>query len=327
MKTKILVYALPALILATLHVAEAQQPKKISRIAYVTAAPLSAMEYRIEAFRQGLRELGYVEGKNIIIQLREAEGKLDRLPTLMAELVREKVDIIVAAGAAVTRPAKEATKTIPIVMAQDPDPVANGFVASLGRPDGNITGLSTFRPELSGKRLELLKEVIAKLSRVAVFGTSTTLDSTQALKETEVAAGVLKVQLHYFDVLDPNGFEPAFRAAVKERADAVLWIVSGAFTTQRAWLADMAVKSRLPVIYELPSWVEAGGLMSYGVNLAELDRRAAWYVDKILKGMRPADLPVEQPRKFEFVINLKAAKHIGLTIPPNVLARADRVIR
>jgi len=285
------------------------------------------MEYRIEAFRQGLRELGYVEGKNIIIQLREAEGKLDRLPTLMAELVREKVDIIVAAGAAVTRPAKEATKTIPIVMAQDPDPVANGFVASLGRPDGNITGLSTFRPELSGKRLELLKEVIAKLSRVAVFGTSTTLDSTQALKETEVAAGVLKVQLHYFDVLDPNGFEPAFRAAVKERADAVLWIVSGALTTQRAWLADMAVKSRLPVIYELPSWVEAGGLMSYGVNLAELDRRAAWYVDKILKGMRPADLPVEQPRKFEFVINLKAAKHIGLTIPPNVLARADRVIR
>jgi len=285
------------------------------------------MEYRIEAFRQGLRELGYVEGKNIIIQLREAEGKLDRLPTLMAELVREKVDIIVAAGAAVTRPAKEATKTIPIVMAQDPDPVANGFVASLGRPGGNITGLSTFRPELSGKRLELLKEVIAKLSRVAVFGTSTTLDSTQALKETEVAAGVLKVQLHYFDVLDPNGFEPAFRAAVKERADAVLWIVSGALTTQRAWLADMAVKSRLPVIYELPSWVEAGGLMSYGVNLAELDRRAAWYVDKILKGMRPADLPVEQPRKFEFVINLKAAKHIGLTIPPNVLARADRVIR
>jgi len=285
------------------------------------------MEYRVEAFRQGLRELGYVEGKNIIIQLREAEGKLDRLPTLMAELVREKVDIIVAAGAAVTRPAKEATKTIPIVMAQDPDPVANGFVASLGRPGGNITGLSTFRPELSGKRLELLKEVIAKLSRVAVFGTSTTLDSTQALKETEVAAGVLKVQLHYFDVLDPNGFEPAFRAAVKERADAVLWIVSGALTTQRAWLADMAVKSRLPVIYELPSWVEAGGLMSYGVNLAELDRRAAWYVDKILKGMRPADLPVEQPRKFEFVINLKAAKQIGLTIPPNVLARADRVIR
>jgi len=327
MKAKILVYALPALILATLHVAEAQQPKKISRIAYVTAAPLSAMEYRIEAFRQGLRELGYVEGKNVIIALRAADGKLDRLPPLLAELVREKVDIIVAAGAAVTRPAKEVTSTIPIVMAQDPDPVANGFVASLARPGGNITGLSTFRPELSGKRLELLKEVIPKLSRVAVFGTSTTLDSTQALRETELAAGVLKVQLQYLDVLDPKDFESAFRAAVKERADAVLWVVSGALTTKRTRIADMAVKSRLPVIYELPSWVEAGGLMSYGVNLADLDGRAAWYVDKILKGMRPADLPVEQPKKLEFVINLKAAKQIGVTIPPNVLARADKVIR
>src|SRR5262245_8970406 len=327
MKAKILVYALPALILATLHVAEAQQPKKISRIAYVTAAPLSAMEYRIEAFRQGLRELGYVEGKNVIIALRAADGKLDRLPPLLAELVRQKVDIIVAAGAAVTRPAKEVTSTIPIVMAQDPDPVANGFVASLARPGGNITGLSTFRPELSGKRLELLKEVIPKLSRVAVFGTSTTLDSTQALRETELAAGVLKVQLQYLDVLDPKDFESAFRAAVKERADAVLWVVSGALTTKRTRIADMAVKSRLLVIYELPSWVEAGGLMSYGVNLADLDGRAAWYVDKILKGMRPADLPVEQPKKLECVINLKAAKQIGVTIPPNVLARADKVIR
>jgi putative tryptophan/tyrosine transport system substrate-binding protein len=245
----------------------------------------------------------------------------------MAELVREKVDIIVAAGAAVTRPAKEVTSTIPIVMAQDPDPVANGFVASLARPGGNITGLSTFRPELSGKRLELLKEVIPKLSRVAVFGTSTTLDSTQALKETELAAGLLKVQLQYLDVLDPKDFESAFRAAVKERSDAVLWMVLGALTTQRARIVDIAAKSRLPVIYELPSWVEAGGLMSYGVNLADLDRRAATYVDKILKGAKPADLPVEQPTKFEFIINLKAAKQIGLTIPPNVLARADRVIR
>ena len=169
--------------------------------------------------------------------------------------------------------------------------------------------------------------MIPKLSRVAVFGTSTTLDSTQALRETELAAGVLKVQLQYLDVLDPKDFESAFRAAVKERADAVLWVVSGALTTKRTRIADMAVKSRLPVIYELPSWVEAGGLMSYGVNLADLDGRAAWYVDKILKGMRPADLPVEQPKKLEFVINLKAAKQIGVTIPPNVLARADKVIR
>jgi putative ABC transport system substrate-binding protein len=327
MKKKITVLALCAMLYALCVPAEAQERGKIPRIAYVTGASLSAMEYRIEAFRQGLRELGYVEGKNIIIVFREAEGKLDRLPALMAELVRDKVDIIVAAGAAVTRPAKEVTFTIPIVMAQDPDPVANGFVASLARPGGNITGLSTFRPELSGKRLELLKEVVAKLSRVAVFGTSTTPDNTQALKETELAAGVLKVQLHYVDVLDPKGFESAFRAAVKERTDAVLWMVSGALTTHRARIADMAVKSRLPVIYELPSWVDAGGLMSYGVNLPNLDRRAATYVDKILKGTKPGDIPVEQPTKLEFIINLKAAKQIGLTIPPNVLARADRVIR
>jgi putative tryptophan/tyrosine transport system substrate-binding protein len=327
MTRKITVLTVCALFFALCPPVSAQQPKKISRIAYVTAAPLFAMEYRIEAFRQGLHELGYVEGKNVIIALRAADGKLDRLPPLIAELVREKVDIIVAAGAAVTRPAKEVTSTIPIVMAQDPDPVANGFVASLARPGGNITGLSTFRPELSGKRLELLKEVIPKLSRVAVFGTSTTLDSTQALRETELAAGVLKVQLQYLDVLDPKDFESAFRAAVKERADAVLWVVSGALTTQRARIVDIAARSRLPVIYELPSWVEAGGLMSYGVNLADLDRRAAWYVDKILKGIRPADLPVEQPKKLEFVINLKAAKQIGVTIPPNVLARADRVVR
>jgi putative tryptophan/tyrosine transport system substrate-binding protein len=327
MSEKFITFALSAMLIALSSSAEAQQPTKVPRVAYVTGASLSAMEYRIEAFRQGLRELGYVEGKNVIIVLREAEGKLDHLPALMAELMRDKVDIIVAAGSAVTRPAKEVTSTIPIVMAQDPDPVANGFVASLARPGGNITGLSTFRPELSGKRLELLKEVVPKLSRVAVFGTSTTPDNTQALKETKLAAEVLKVQLQYLDVLDSKGFESAFRAAVKERADAVLWMVSGALTTQRARITDIAVKSRLPVIYELPSWVEAGGLMSYGVNLADLDRRAATYVDKILKGAKHADLPVEQPTKFEFIINLKAAKEIGLTIPPDVLARATKIIK
>src|SRR5262249_14745803 len=192
---------------------------------------------------------------------------------------------------------------------------------------GNLTGLSTFRPELSGKRLELLKEAIPKLSRVAVFGTSTTLESTPGLGESELAAGVLKVQLRYLGLLCPTELDTAFSAPVKEREYAVLWVVSGALTSKRTRIADMAVKSRLPVIYELPSWVEAGGLMSYGVNLADLDGRAAWYVDKILKGMRPADLPVEQPKKLEFVINLKAAKQIGVTIPPNVLARADKVIR
>jgi putative tryptophan/tyrosine transport system substrate-binding protein len=308
--------------------AEAQQPTKVWRIAWVTAASTRSMMPRIEVFRAGLRELGYVEGKNIIIEVRSAEGKRDRLPAIMAELLSLKVDIIVSAGAGITGPAKDATSTIPIVMSQDPDPVANGFVASLARPGGNITGLSIFRPELSGKRLELVKETLPNLSRVAVFGTSSTPGHAQTLKETELAAAAVKVQLQYVDVLDPKDFESAFTAAVKGRAGGVLWLVSGpvAFGHQKK-IFDLVGKNRLPVIYELPSWVEEGGLMSYGVNLAALDRRAATYVDKILKGAKPADLPVEQPRKFELVINLKAAKQISLTIPPNVLARADRVIK
>jgi ABC-type uncharacterized transport system substrate-binding protein len=307
---------------------EAQQPKKVWRIAWVTAAGTRSMMPRIEVFRAGLRELGYVEGKNMIIEMRSAEGKRDRLPAIMAELLHLKVDIIVSAGAGVTGPAKEATSTIPIVMSQDPDPVASGFVASLARPGGNITGLSTFRPELSGKRLELVKETLPKVSRVAFFGTSSTPGHVQALKETELAAAAAKVQLQYIDVLDPKDFESAFTAAVKERAGGILWLVSGPVASgHQKEIFDLAGKSRLPVIYESPSWAENGGLMSYGVSLAELDRRAATYVDKILKGAKPADLPVEQPTKFELVINLKAAKQIGLTIPPNVLARADRVIR
>ena len=282
---------------------------------------------RIEAFRQGLRELGYVEGKNILIEYRYAEGKPDRARALAAELVRLKVDVIVTAGSGATRAAKEATATIPIVMAQDPDPVGNGFVASLARPGGNITGLSNLGPELSGKRLELLKEVIPRLTRVAVFGTSTFPGNAQILRETELAAGALRVQLQYLDVLDPKDIETAFRAASKGRAEAVLVLAGAVFTSQRTQLADLAVKSRLPAIYYATEFVEDGGLMTYGANRADLDRRAATYVDKILKGAKPADLPVEQPTKFEFIINLKAAKQIGLTIPPNVLARADRVIR
>ena len=269
-----------------------------------------------------------MEGKNIVIEWRYAEGKLDRLPALAAELVRLKVDVIVTAGPAATRAAKEATSTIPIVMAQDTDPVGNGFVASLARPGGNITGLSTLAPELSGKRLELLKEIVPKLSRVAVFGTSTSPGNAQVLKEMELAAGAFGVKLQYLDVLDPKDIETAFRAASKGRADAVLMLVrapSSLLTEHR--LSELAVKSRLPVIYSRPEFVEAGGLMSYGVNITDLDRRAATYVDKILKGAKPADLPVEQPTKFEFIINLKAAKQIGLTIPPNVLARADKVIK
>jgi len=269
-----------------------------------------------------------VEGKNIVIEYRYAEGKLDRLPALVAELVLLKVDVIVANGPPSTRAAKEATVTIPIVMAQDSDPVGSGFVASLARPGGNITGLATLAPELSGKRLELLKEIIPKLSRVAVLGTSTLPGNAQRLKEVELAAGALKVQLQYLDVLDLKDIEIAFRAASKGRADAVLMMAAGGVVSaHRTEIVELAVKSRLPVIYTNSLFVDAGGLMTYSASITDLDRRAATYVDKILKGAKPADLPVEQPKKFEFIVNLKAAKEIGLTIPPNVLARADKVIK
>jgi putative ABC transport system substrate-binding protein len=212
-------------------------------------------------------------------------------------------------------------------MTQDPDPVGSGFVASLARPGGNITGLSTLSPEINGKRLELLKEIVPRLSRVAVLGTSTTSGTAQVLEEMEPAAVVFKVQLQYLNVLSPKDIETVFREARKGRADAVLVLQGGVFNSQRKQIVDLAVRSRLPAIYHAPEWVEDGGLMSYGVSVTDLYRRAATFVDKILKGAKPADLPVEQPIKFEFVINLKAAKQIGLTIPPNVLARADRVIR
>jgi putative ABC transport system substrate-binding protein len=282
---------------------------------------------RIEAFRQGLRELGYVEGKNIVIEWRYAEGKSDRLPALAAELVRLKVDIIVTGGPPSTRAAKQATKIIPIVMAQDDDPVGNGFAASLARPGGNITGLATLSPEISGKQLELLKEILPKLSRVGVVGDVTRPGIAQSLREINVAADATGVQLQYLEVRVPKDIETAFRAASKERADAVLVLGSAVLLSQRREVADFAIKNRLPAIYRNLESVEDGGLMGYGVSIPDLFQRAATYVDKILKGARPADLPVEQPTKFELVINLKAAKQIGLTIPPNVLARADKVIR
>jgi putative ABC transport system substrate-binding protein len=316
-----------ALLFALGFPAEAQQPKKVPRIGYLTAASLAAIAERTEAFQQGLRELGYVEGKNIVIELRYAEGKLEHLPTLAAELVRLKVDVIVTAGSRATGPAKAATVTIPVVMAQDGDPVANGFIASLAKPGGNITGLAQLAPEISGKRLELLKEIVPKLSRAAVFGTSTTPGNAQTLREVELAAKAFGVQLQYLEVRDPKDVEIAFRAASKGLADAVLVLPSFLFIFQRKQLVDLAVKSRLPAIYDRREFVEAGGLMTYGVSLTDLDRRAATYVDKILKGAKPAELPVEQPTKFELVINLKAAKQIGVTIPPNVLARADKVIK
>jgi ABC-type uncharacterized transport system substrate-binding protein len=314
-------------LLAVTVLAGAQQPTKVPRIGYLNAGSPSTNPARREAFRQGLRELGYVEGKSIVIEWRYAEGKLDRLPGLAAELVRLKVDVIVTAGPPATRAAKEATSTIPIVMGFDNDPVGNGFVASLARPGGNITGLATLAPEISGKQLELLKEIVPRLSRVAVLGTSTQPGNAQALREVEVAAGAFGVQLQYLDVRGPKDIETAFQAATKGRADAVVALASSVLSSQRTQVAEFAVKSRLLAIYAQSEYVEDGGLMYYGANSRDLFRRAATYVDKILKGAKPADLAVEQPKKFELIINLKTAKQIGLTIPPNVLVRADRVIK
>lgn len=327
LKTMRLITALALSLLAGPLPAEAQQPAKVPRIGFLGALSPSALSARIDAFQQGLRELGYVEGKSLVIEYRWAERKSDRLPDLAVELVRLKVEVIVTPGSTATRAAKEATSTIPIVMARDTDPVANGFVDSLARPGGNITGLSTRAPELSGKRLELLKEVIPRLSRVAVFGTSTFARNAQALTETELAARAFGVKLQFVDVLSPADIERAFQAATKGRADAVLVLAGPVLLTQRTQIADLAVKSRLPVMYYQPAHVESGGLMSYGVSSTDLFWRAATYVDKILKGAKPADLPVEQPMKFELLINLKTAKQLGITIPSSVLYRADKIIK
>jgi putative ABC transport system substrate-binding protein len=314
-------------LLALCAPAWAQQPGKVSRIGFLIASSPSAMAPRLDAFQQGLLALGYVNGKNIVFELRYADGKADRLPGLAAELASLKVDVIVSSGPTATRAAQGATSTIPIVMTFDDDPVGSGFVASLARPGGNITGSATLAPEISGKRLELLKETSPRIGRVAVIGTLNRQGTTQALKELELAAEALKVKLQYQDIQNPKDIETAFRAASKGQAEAVLVLQTPILNSQRRQIADQALKSRLPAIYPASQYVDDGGLMSYGASIADLDRRAATYVDKILKGIRPADIPVEQAMKFEFIINLKAAKQIGLTIPPNVLARADRVLK
>ena len=318
------IWRLAAILLTTARPGQAQQPTKMPRIGFQSAASPAAISARLDAFRQGLRELGYVEGKNILIEWRYAEGKLDRLDEFAAEFVRLKVDVIVTAAPSSTRAVKKATSTIPIVMAYDSDPVANGFVASLARPGGNITGLSALSPEISEKQLELLKEIVPSLSHVAVLRT---LLRTSVEKEMELAAGALRVKLQDLEVRGPKDIENAFREARKGRAGAVLVLASPIFESHRTRVADLSVTNRLPAIYHVAEFVEAGGLMSYGASFIDMYRRAATYVDKILKGRTPADLPVEQPMKFEFIVNLKAAKQIGLTIPPNVLVRANKVIR
>jgi putative tryptophan/tyrosine transport system substrate-binding protein len=326
MKAKILVYALPALILATIHLAGAQQPEKLHRIAFLLGGPPSFYS-QIDVFKQGLKELGYVDGKNITIEYRYAEGKADRLLDLAAELVRLKVDVILVTATPSVLAVKKASATIPIVLMGVSDPVASGLVTSLARPGGNITGLTLLAPELSGKRLELLKETVPNVTRVAFLWNPANPAQVPQWREAQAAAQELRLHLQSLEVRSSNDFDTAFEAALRERAQALAVAPEPLISTHFKSIVEFAAKNRLPAMYANPQFVDAGGLMSYAPSYEDLSRRAATYVDKILKGAKPADLPVEQPKKFEFTINLKAAKQIGLTIPPNVLARADKVIK
>ena len=330
-KAQLILCGACALFVALYSPALAQQPKKVPRIGYLSSGNSASDSARAEGIRLALRELGYIEGQNIAIEYGYAEGKTDRFPELAAELVHLKVDIIVIAGGgdSLIQAAKNATKTIPIVMTgAASDPVEAGFVESLARPGGNVTGLAILTRELDGKRLELLKQAVPKLARVAALYDPAALGSVRQLKEDlPVSARALGLTIRLWEVRDADSFERVFAALSKERPDG-LYVLGGTLTnTNRKRIADFALKSRLPSIYSIREFVEAGGLMYYGADFTASYRRVAYYVDKILKGAKPADLPVEQPTKFELVINLKTAKQIGLTIPQKVLARADRVIR
>jgi putative ABC transport system substrate-binding protein len=333
MRTKIFVCALLALILTTIHFAGAQQVKKIPRIGFVTSAGNpNNPGLRVEAFQRGLRELGYVEGKNILVEYRYIEGKTQRVPEIVAELVQLNVDVLVLLSLGAVRIAKQATRTIPIVTVLPDDLVALGIVDSLARPGGNITGLTRLSRELSGKRLELLTEVLPGISRIAVlWGPSSTNRprlETPPFQDYEQPARALKITLQILEVRPPNpDLAGAFRDAAKGRAQALVAVTTSVLVPNDKKIAELAIKHRLPTMLEASHYVEAGGLMSYSADDRESFKRAAIYVDKILKGSKPAELPIEQPTKIEFVVNLKTAKQIGLIIPPNVLARADKVIR
>jgi putative ABC transport system substrate-binding protein len=315
-------------LLAVAVLAEAQQPTKIPRIGFLAAATPATAAHLVEAFKQGLREHGYVEGQNVVLELRFGEGKAEQFPVLAAELVHLKVNVIVALTNPVIEAVRQATQTIPIVMPAASDPVGAGFVASLARPGGNITGLTGYSPELNGKRLELLKETFSKLSRVALLLSPNFPGSALDLKETESAARSLGLRIQPLEVQDASDIDRAFKAMIKAHADALTMFPGHpALFVNRKKIVELAANHRLPAMYSLREFVDAGGLMFYGPDLLVGYRRAATYVDKILKGAKPADLPVEQPTKFELIINLKAAKQIGLTIPPNVLYRADKIIR
>jgi len=329
MNPKLSFWLLTAILLALIHRAEAQQEKKIPQIGFLLAFSSSSDRERVEAFRQGLRELGYVEGQNVFVEYRYVGGKPDESPKkLAAELVRLRVDLIVAGGGSgLARAVTETTKTIPVVITGGSDPVSGGLVASLARPGENVTGLTAIAAELAGKRLELLKETLPRLTRVGVLWNPTDRGSAQGLKEIEIAASTLGLDVQSLQVRSPSHFESAFKAANTGRARALQVLGSGLINSQQNRIIEFATKSRLPTMFANAALVQAGGLMSYGPNAPELYRRAATYVDKILKGAKPGDLPIEQPTKFDLAINLKTAKQIGLTIPPNVLARADRVIK
>jgi putative tryptophan/tyrosine transport system substrate-binding protein len=301
------------------------QPAGIPRVGILGVSSASFLSALVDAFRQRLRELGYVEGKNIVIEYRYAEGKLERLPDLAAELVRLKVDVIVASAPAAISAAKQANPTMPLVFTSARDPVGSGLVSSLARPGGNITGLSLMTPDLDGKRLGLLKEAFPKVARVAFLWTGTSRG--KALTDMEAAAKGLGLKLQSLPVRSLDDFERAFAQAKREGAQALITSASPVINAQQGQVLEFAAKNRLPAMYPSSEFVEAGGLMSYAPSYADLFRRAADFVDKILKGTKPADIPVEQPKRFEFLVNLKTAKQIGLTIPPSVLARADRVIK
>jgi putative ABC transport system substrate-binding protein len=325
---KIVGLVVAILALTSVHSVEAQQPAKVPRIGYLLPLSPASEAARTELLRQGLRDLGYIEGKNILIEYRYAEGKEDRLPTLAGELVQLKVDLLVAQGFTATRAAKQATTTIPIIIVTATDPVETGIVASLARPGGNITGVARLTRDLAGKRLELLKEVIPRLSPVGVLWDTNSKAAAIGLKEYEEVAHALKVQLHSLEVRGPNpDLEAAFQAGAKGRVKTLITITNPVLRRYAKPIADLAIKNRLPSVYEGSYYVEDGGLMSYSADDAENFKRLAIFVDKILKGAKPVNLPVEQPMKFELVINLKTAKQIGVTIPPNVLARADKVIK
>ncbi len=322
-----LVVALALSILSAPLSSEAQQRGKVPRIGFLGAATPAAAAHLVDAFRQGLRDLGYVEGQNIATEYRWAEGRLERLPDLAADLVRLKVDVIFAPSPPSALAAKNATTAIPIVMALPGDPVGLGLVASLARPGGNITGMSNVSVELAPKQLQLLKQAVPKVSRVAILWNPANQSHAPSLREMEVAARSLGVQLQPLEARGPDSFDNAFAAITRERAGALLLLGDGMFLQHRTRILDLVAKSRLPAMYGLREFVDAGGLMSYSPSFTDLFRRAATHVDKILKGAKPADLPVEQPTKFELLINLKVARALGLTIPQSVLIRADQVIQ